>query len=272
MCPCCPWLSRLALLALVVAGVVLIGGCGCDGGAMCGPAPAADSENASCPGDGSPCCELASKGDALQACPACPVSASQLAAVAEDNAVVPYFEVGAATDETPKDKGGAKVPGVLNFSMKTLDGKPAELSRYQGKVVLFVNVASQCGLTPQYKELEALHEKYADKGLSIVGVPANNFGSQEPGSNDEIAEFCKKNYGVKFDMLARVSVKGGDKCELYKFLTSKDTNPKFAGEVTWNFEKFLVGRSGEVVARFKPTVKPDAKEIVTAIETELGKK
>jgi glutathione peroxidase len=155
--------------------------------------------------------------------------------------------------------------------MKTLDGKPIELSKYQGKVVMFVNVASQCGLTPQYKQLEALHEKYGDKGLCIIGVPANNFGSQEPGSNDEIAAFCKKNYGVKFDMLAKVSVKGDDKCDLYKFLTAKETNPKFAGEIGWNFEKFLVGRNGEVVARFKPTVKPDAAEVITAIETEIGK-
>ncbi len=170
------------------------------------------------------------------------------------------------------DKKDEKVPAVLNFKMNTIDGKTVELSKYQGKVILFVNVASFCGNTPQYKQLEELHEKYGKDGLVIIGVPANNFGKQEPGTNDEIAQFCKSKYSVKFDMLAKVSVKGDDQCDLYKYLTSKETNPKFAGQVTWNFEKFLISRQGEIVNRFDPKVKPDSKDVVDAIESELKKK
>ena len=165
-----------------------------------------------------------------------------------------------------------KVPAVLSFKMKALDGKEVELSRYQGKVVLFVNVASQCGYTPQYEALQKLHEKYGKDGLAIVGVPANEFGKQEPGSNEEIAKFCESKYGVKFDMFAKTVVKGDGQCPLYQFLTSKETNPKFAGDITWNFEKFLVSRDGEVVARFNPRIKPDAPEVVKKIEQELNKK
>jgi glutathione peroxidase len=179
---------------------------------------------------------------------------------------------GADKDKKAKnDKGDAKVPAALNFKMKGLDGKPVDLSKYKGKVVLMVNVASQCGLTPQYEALEGLHEKYAEKGLSVLGFPANEFGKQEPGTDEEIADFCKSNYEVKFDMFSKVVVKGDGQCPLYKFLTSKETDPKFAGDITWNFEKFLVNRDGEVVARFAPKVKPDSDEVVKAIETELAK-
>ena len=171
-----------------------------------------------------------------------------------------------------KDKGDPKVPPVLNFKMKTLDGKEVELSKYQGKVVMFVNVATKCGNTPQYKQLEELYEKYGKDGLVIVGVPANEFGMQEPGTDAEIAKFCESTYNVKFPMLSKVVVKGDGICPLYKFLTSKETDPKFAGDVTWNFEKFVVGRNGEVVARFKPKTKPDAEEVVKTIEEELKKK
>jgi glutathione peroxidase len=138
-----------------------------------------------------------------------------------------------------KEKGADKVPAVLNFKMKGLDGKEVDLSRYQGKVVLIVNVASQCGYTPQYKGLQALHDKFAKDGLVILGVPSNDFGKQEPGSNEEIAAFCEKNYGVKFDMLSKVPVKGDDKVPLYEYLTSKETDPRFAGPIKWNFTKFL---------------------------------
>jgi len=172
---------------------------------------------------------------------------------------------------TRAEKGDKKVPAVLNFKMETLDGKPVNLSKYQGKVVLFVNVASRCGLTPQYKELEALHEKYGKDGLAIVGVPANEFGSQEPGTNEEIAKFCSTKYKVKFDMLSKVVVKGEGICPLYKYLTSKETNPTFAGEIGWNFTKFLIGKNGEVVNRFEPRVKPDAPVVIAAIEAELKK-
>jgi len=173
-------------------------------------------------------------------------------------------------------KGDAKVPAVLNFKMKKLDGTPGDLSKYQGKVVLMVNVASQCGLTPQYEQLEALHEKFSDKGLAVLGFPANEFGSQEPGSDTEIATFCKSKYDVKFDMFSKVVVKktdnGPDPCPLYTYLTSKETDPKFAGPISWNFEKFLIGRNGEIVARFPPKTKPDAPEVTKAIEAELAKK
>jgi glutathione peroxidase len=169
-------------------------------------------------------------------------------------------------------KEEAKVPPALNFSMKTLDGKPVELNKYRGQVVLIVNVASECGLTPQYEQLQALHEKYHDKGLAVVGVPCNQFGKQEPGSPGEIQEFCKKNYGVTFDLLSKVEVNGTNACDLYKHLKALDTKPKGPGEVSWNFEKFVINRQGEVVARFEPRTTPDAPEVVKVIEAELAKK
>ncbi|MEX2188572.1 MAG: glutathione peroxidase [Pirellulales bacterium] len=156
--------------------------------------------------------------------------------------------------------------------MTTLDGKDVDLAKYKGKVVIIVNVASRCGNTPQYEQLQSLHAKYGQQGLAILGFPANEFGKQEPGTNAEIAEFCTKNYGVEFDMFAKVVVKGEGQCDLYKFLTSKETNPKFAGDITWNFEKFLIGRDGQVKARFSPRTKPDAEEVIKAIEAELAKK
>jgi glutathione peroxidase len=167
-----------------------------------------------------------------------------------------------------EDKKGS---GVLNFKMNTLDGKPLDLSKFQGKVVLIVNVASQCGYTPQYKGLQAVHTKYADKGLVVLGVPSNDFGRQEPGSNQEIAEFCSTNYGVTFPMTEKVVVKGEGQCPLYKYLTSKDTNPKFAGPIKWNFNKFLVGRNGEIVSRYDSGVAPESDTLVKAIEAELAK-
>ncbi|HWB08463.1 MAG TPA: glutathione peroxidase [Pirellulales bacterium] len=155
--------------------------------------------------------------------------------------------------------------------MKSLGGKEVDLSKYKGKVVLMVNVASKCGLTPQYEGLEELHEKYADQGLAILGFPANEFGKQEPGTDVEISEFCQENYGVKFDMFSKVVVKGEGQCPLYKFLTSKETDPDFAGDITWNFEKFLVGRDGKIVKRFAPKVAPESDEVVSAVEAELAK-
>jgi glutathione peroxidase len=175
-----------------------------------------------------------------------------------------------AADRSP-EKGNAKVPDVLNFKMKDLKGKEVDLSKYKGKVVLIVNTASQCGLTPQYEALEALHEKFADDGLAILGFPANEFGQQEPGTNEEIAEFCKENYGVKFPMFSKVVVKGEGQCPLYKYLT-EDSGPKFSGDITWNFEKFLISRDGEIVARFEPKVSPESDEVLTAVAEQLEKK
>ncbi|MGE0758788.1 MAG: glutathione peroxidase [Pirellulaceae bacterium] len=165
-----------------------------------------------------------------------------------------------------------KVPVALQFTMKSLDGKDVNLAKYQGKVVLVVNVASQCGLTPQYEQLQALHQKYASQGLAVVGFPCNQFGSQEPGSATEIKEFCSKNYSVSFDMFDKVEVNGAGACELYKHLKALPTKPKGPGEITWNFEKFLVGRNGEVVARFAPRTKPDAPDVIQQIEQELARK
>ena len=160
------------------------------------------------------------------------------------------------------------VPAPLNFTMTSLDGKPVNLAKYQGNVVLMVNVASACGYTPQYEGLQELHTRYAARGLRLLGFPSNNFGQQEPGSNAEIADFCKKNYGVQFDMFSKIVVKGADKAPLYKTLT-ESADPK--GEVGWNFEKFLIGRDGKVVGRYKSGVAPDDATLKAAIETALGK-
>lgn len=180
--------------------------------------------------------------------------------------VVGFVGIQGVAEEKEKN-----VAPVLDFTMKSIDGKPVDLSKYQGKVVLIVNVASQCGLTPQYKGLQGLHEKYSDKGLAILGFPANEFGKQEPGTDAEIAEFCSANYGVDFDMFSKVVVKGDGQCDLYKFLTSPETNPGFDGDITWNFEKFLIGKDGKVVKRFPPRVAPQNAEVVSAIEAELAK-
>lgn len=165
-------------------------------------------------------------------------------------------------------------PSALNFDMKTLAGKPVNLAEeYEGKVVLLVNVASRCGLTPQYEALQELHEKYADQGLAIVGVPCNQFNRQEPGSAEEIVAFCEENYGVEFDLLQKSNVKQGepDQAPLYTYLTSKETNPEFGGEIQWNFEKFLISRVGQVVNRFDPRTRPNDETVVQAIEAELAK-
>jgi glutathione peroxidase len=172
----------------------------------------------------------------------------------------------AAPQSKPQEK--PRVPDTLNFTMNSLDGKPVNLTKYQGNVVLMVNVASECGYTPQYEGLQALHKKYAGRGLRILGFPSNDFGAQEPGTNQEIAEFCKNNYGVEFDMFSKITVVGGNKAPLYRTLTS---TPRFSGEVSWNFEKFLIGRDGQVVGRFKSAVEPLSAEMTRAIEAALGK-
>lgn len=162
-------------------------------------------------------------------------------------------------------------PAALDFTVKSLDGKQVDLEKYRGKVVMIVNVASKCGLTPQYEQLQALHEKYADQGLAILGFPSNQFGQQEPGTAEQIQEFCRTNYGVTFDMFSKVDVNGDNASELYKHLTSLDTKPKGPGKISWNFEKFIIGRNGEVVARFAPKTKPDDPEVIRVIERELAK-
>ncbi len=158
---------------------------------------------------------------------------------------------------------------VHDFTLTTIDGQTAPLSAYKGKALLLVNVASKCGYTPQYTGLQQLHQEYKDKGLVVVGVPANNFGGQEPGTNEEIKTFCSRTYNVSFPMMSKVSVKGDDKTPLYQYLTSPEANPATAGDVKWNFTKFLVDKNGKVVARFESKVKPDAPELTSAIEQVL---
>ena len=157
-----------------------------------------------------------------------------------------------------------------DFTMKTIDGKEVSLEQFKGKVVLVVNVASFCGYTKQYNGLEQLYKKYRNKDLVILGFPANNFGAQEPGTDAEIKEFCSTKYSVTFPMFAKISVKDGDKHPLYKFLTSGGGDEKLAGEVAWNFEKFLIDRNGKIISRYKRNIEPMGDEIVTAIERELG--
>jgi glutathione peroxidase len=155
---------------------------------------------------------------------------------------------------------------VYDFTMNSIDGKATPLAGFKGKVTLIVNVASQCGYTPQYSALEAVYEKYRDRGFVIAGFPANNFGGQEPGSNEEIQQFCNRRYSVKFPMFSKISVAGGDKAPLYGFLTGA-----MGGEVQWNFTKFLVDKNGKVIQRFDSAVKPDAPEVLAAIEAALKK-
>lgn len=159
---------------------------------------------------------------------------------------------------------------IYDYSVKTIDGRAKSLADYKGKALLIVNVASECGLTPQYAGLESLHEAYADKGLAILGFPANEFGSQEPGSNQQIQEFCRTSYGVKFDMFSKVKVKGAGIEPLFEHLTSKETDPAFAGDIKWNFNKFLIGKDGRVLARFEPKVEPTSPEVTKAVESALA--
>jgi glutathione peroxidase len=158
--------------------------------------------------------------------------------------------------------------GIYDFTLPSIDGNPAPLSSYKGKVVLIVNVASRCGYTPQYSGLEAIYEKYKGQGFVILGFPANNFGAQEPGTNEEIKTFCSTKYNVTFPMYAKVSVKGDDITPLYLYLT-KDANAAVAGDIKWNFTKFLVDRRGQVARRFEPKVTPDSQEMIAAIESLL---
>jgi len=157
---------------------------------------------------------------------------------------------------------------VHDVKISTLDGKPSSLGEYKGKVVLLVNVASKCGLTPQYKALQALQDKYASQGFTVIGVPCNDFGAQEPGSPQEIQTFCAENYNVTFPLTEKVHVKGPGQHPLYARLTGKDA--EYPGEIKWNFGKFLISREGKVLKRFEPQTKPDAPEVISAIESALA--
>jgi glutathione peroxidase len=153
---------------------------------------------------------------------------------------------------------------IQEFTLNSIDGKPVPLMEYKGKVALVVNVASQCGYTPQYAGLESLYKKYKDKGFVILGFPANNFGSQEPGTNEEIKTFCNRKYSVDFPMFSKISVKGDDKAPLYQYLTETG-----GGEIKWNFTKFLIDRDGKVLRRFESSVEPESSEVTSAVEGAL---
>lgn len=160
---------------------------------------------------------------------------------------------------------------MLQFTMKSLQGEDIDLKHYEGNVLLIVNVASACGYTPQYRGLQALYDRYAPQGFAVLGFPCNQFGQQEPGTAEQIATFCQQRYGVTFPMFEKVNVNGPQQCELYKYLTSKDTSAQWAGPLQWNFEKFLLARDGQVVARFPSHVAPESSQVVAGIERELAK-
>ncbi len=157
---------------------------------------------------------------------------------------------------------------VHDFKMKSIDGKEVDLSEYKGKVLLIVNVASECGLTPQYEQLQALHEKYAEKGLVVIGFPCNQFGAQEPGTEKDIKKFCSDNYKVSFPMMSKIEVNGDGQAPLYEFLKSHSEKQD---KISWNFEKFIVGKDGKVAGRVSPRTSPDSDEVISLIDAALKK-
>jgi len=158
---------------------------------------------------------------------------------------------------------------IYDFDLMSPDGRELTLESFRGKVLMIVNTASKCGFTGQYKDLQEIYDRFADQGFVVLGFPANSFMNQEPGTNEEIIEFCQLNYGVSFPMFAKISVKGKDIHPLYKYLTSKDTNPHFGGSIGWNFTKFLVSKDGEIIDRYRPTTNPSDPKVIRAIEAAL---
>lgn len=183
---------------------------------------------------------------------------------------VGVFALGLFDSPSPAEPVGEK--SVLEFTMRDIDGKDVKLDKFKGNVLLIVNTASKCGYTPQYEGLENIYKKYNPQGFYVLGFPANNFGGQEPGSNEEIKEFCTLKYKTTFPMFAKISVKGEDQHPLYNFLTNPQTNQQFAGDIKWNFNKFLIDRRGRVVARFDSKAAPESPEVTQAIEKYLAEK
>jgi glutathione peroxidase len=175
----------------------------------------------------------------------------------------------AGANEGANGVGKGRAKSVYDFTLKDSKGRDVKLEEFRGRVVMLVNVASKCGYTPQYEGLQKIYERYKDRGFTVLGFPANNFGAQEPGTNEEIQEFCRINYGVTFPIFAKISVKGDDRHPLYKYLTERETNPDFAGQIKWNFNKFLVGRDGRILARFDSADKPEDARVTQAIEAAL---
>jgi glutathione peroxidase len=164
----------------------------------------------------------------------------------------------------------AEASSIYDFQVEDIEGRPVSLQEYRGKVLLIVNVASRCGFTYQYEGLEALYREYGGRGLVVLGFPANDFLGQEPGSNEQIKEFCTLNYAVSFPLFSKIHVKGRDAHPLYRFLTDKSTNPRFAGGITWNFNKFLIGRDGAMLDRFATKEEPGSEKVRQAVEQALG--
>ena len=183
-------------------------------------------------------------------------------------ALIATFGAGNLLNANPPKK--AKT--IYDFTVKDIDGNDVKLKKYKGKVALVVNVASKCGYTPQYEGLQAIYEKYKAQGFVVLGFPANNFKNQESGTNAEIKEFCESKYKVTFPMFAKISVLGEDQEPLYKYLTSKETNPQYAGDITWNFNKFLVDKNGRILARFTSKDTPQSETVKQAIEKALAQK
>ncbi len=181
-----------------------------------------------------------------------------------------FFGSNVGFSDTGKDDS-TNVKSIYDFIVNDIDGKEIKLEQFKGKAMVIVNVASKCGYTPQYEGLQEIYEKYKDEGLVVLGFPANNFRNQEPGSNEEIKQFCRVNYGVTFPMFEKISIKGDDIAPLYKYLTSQETNPEFHGEITWNFNKFVIDRNGNIVNRFESNVEPESKQFIEAIESALNK-
>lgn len=180
-----------------------------------------------------------------------------------------YAVAGPALQTEGMGQMATQTGSLYNFTLNDIDGKPVALSQFRGKVLLLVNTASFCGNTPQYADLESMYERYQAQGLEILAFPANNFGKQEPGSNEEIKSFCYTKYSLTFPLFSKISVKGDDKHPLYRYLTEQSP---FPGEVEWNFQKYLVDRTGKVVARYHHRTKPLSEEITRDLERELAKK
>jgi glutathione peroxidase len=192
-------------------------------------------------------------------------------------ALTAFFVTGCntTTDTTMKtdtNAPGTTVPApasVFDFTVNDINGIPVDLKTYAGNVIMIVNTASKCGFTPQYEGLQKLYDTYKDQGFVILGFPANNFLRQEPGTDEEIQQFCSLNYGVTFPMFSKISVKGKDIAPFYAFLTSKETNPEFGGNISWNFNKFLIDRNGKIINRFGSRTAPQADDVIRAIESAL---
>jgi len=190
-----------------------------------------------------------------------------LVVIAVVAAVALAYGYGLILNPTPMEPVNAS--SVYDFTMKDIDGSDVKLDKYKGSVVMIVNTASRCGYTPQYEGLQKIYDQYKDRGFVVIGFPANNFMGQEPGTEKEIKEFCTLKYNVTFPMFSKISVTGTDQHPLYGFLTNKKTNPEFGGDISWNFNKFLIGRDGKVIGRWGSKEKPEDPAVTTAIEKQM---